>query len=104
MATQVLDTKMFEEYQKQLNEWQSQYNNWQKRFFDNWLEALSVDKKDKNFAETFKKTVDIQQEFVANYMEAQQKASQFALDAQKQFWDNYFELVRKTPTPDYPSA
>lgn len=102
MTTQLLDTKMFDEYQKQLNEWQSQFTDWQKRFFDTWLESMSTDGKDMKFTDTFKKTVDIQQEFISNYIEAQQKASQFALESQQKFWDNYFELVRKAPTPETP--
>jgi hypothetical protein len=100
MATQVLDPKVFDEYQQQLNEWQTQFTQWQKRFLDNWLETLPKDGKEVNFSETFKKTVDIQQEFISNYMEAQQKASKFALESQQKFWDNYFDLVRKTPTPE----
>ena len=32
-----------------------------------------------------------------NYMEAQETASKMVLDAQKRFWDQYFDSMRKQP-------
>lgn len=83
-----MDTKIFEDYQKQVADWQ-------KKFFDTWMESMPSGKID--FQENFEKTLKFQEEAVKNYLEAQEKASKMMLDSQKEFWKNYFEAMRKAP-------
>lgn len=85
-----MDTKFFEEYQKQLLDWQ-------KKFFSTWLESLPTGQMELNVSDTFETTLKFQEELVKSYLEAQQKTSQMMLEAQKQFWDKYFEMIRKQP-------
>ncbi|MCW6038946.1 thylakoid-associated protein [Spirulina subsalsa FACHB-351] len=86
-----MDSKYFEEYQTQLRDWQ-------KKFFDTWLESMSMGKDALKFPETLDKTLDAQEEWVNNYLEAQETATKIALESQKQFWDSYFKAMRAVPT------
>lgn len=83
-----MDTKFFEDYQKQLGDWQ-------KKFFDTWLENFPNGKMELNLSENFEKTLKFQEEAVKNYLEAQEKTTQMMLEAQKQFWADYFEMLRQ---------
>lgn len=89
-------TKYFEEYQNQLRDWQ-------KKFFDTWLESMSMGKDSFKFPETMDKALDSQEDLVNNYLEAQEAATKIALESQKQFWESYFKIMRQaakaTPTP-----
>jgi hypothetical protein len=86
----LMDTKLFEDYQKQLSEWQ-------KKFFDTWIENLPNGKTSLNFSENFDKALSFQEELVNSYLESQEKSMQMMLQAQKQFWADYFETLRKKP-------
>jgi hypothetical protein len=86
-----METKYFEEYQKQFSEWQ-------KKFFDTWLEFVPNGKNSLNFTENFEKALKWQEEAVMVYLENQQKTSEMMIKAQKQYWAEYFEMMRKTPT------
>lgn len=95
-----MDTKYLEEYQKQFTEWQKQCLDWQKQFFDAWANAMPSGNGSIKFPETLDESIESQKSLVNNYLKAQEEAMKLALDAQKQFWDNYFELVKKTvPQP-----
>ena len=83
-----MDTKYFDEYLQQLSEWQ-------KKLFDTWMANLPNGKTDINLSETFEKNLQVQEELVKTYLEAQKKASEMMMDTQKQFWDQYFETMRK---------
>ncbi|AFY79165.1 MAG: thylakoid-associated protein [Hydrococcus sp. C42_A2020_068] len=85
-----MDTKIWEEYQKQFSEWQ-------KKFIDTWLESLPNGKNALNFGENFEKTLKFQEEIVRSYLEVQEKTTQMLIETQKQFWSDYFETMRKTP-------
>jgi hypothetical protein len=85
-----MDTKFFEDYQKQLAEWQ-------KKFFDAWLESMPG--KTVKMPESFEKTLEFQQELVKSYLETQRKTAEMMLETQQQFWDKYFETMQKIPTP-----
>lgn len=85
-----MDTKFFEEYQKQLLDWQ-------KKFLNTWFESLPKATMDIDITDPFKTTLKIQKELVQTYLEAQEKTTQMMLEAQKQFWGNYFESVEKEP-------
>jgi hypothetical protein len=86
-----MDTKFLEEYQDQVREWQ-------KKFFDTWVENFPKGKLEVNFSDNFEKVVQFQEEVVKAYLESQEKTTQMMLESQKQFWNNYFELMRKKPT------
>jgi hypothetical protein len=88
-------TTYFDEYQKQFNDWQKQVNDWQKKFFDAWLDNLPKTKGDVNFPEGFDKALNLQEELVKSYLETQEKTTKMMLDAQRKFWDEYFEALRK---------
>jgi hypothetical protein len=90
-----MDTKFFDEYQKQLREWQ-------KKLVDTWIESLPNGKKELNFSENFEKALKLQEEAVKTYLEVQEKTTQTIIESQKQFWTDYFEMMRtkaadKTP-------
>ena len=85
-----MDTTFFEEYQKQLLDWQ-------KKFFNSWLESLPKATMEVNVSDTFETTLKLQQEMVKAFIEAQEKTSKMMLEAQKQFWQNYFGLLNKEP-------
>ncbi|MCX7594448.1 MAG: thylakoid-associated protein [Fischerella sp.] len=83
-------TTYFDEYQKQFKEWQ-------KKFFDTLLESLPNAQKEVNPSEAFELAVDLQAEIVKSFLEAQEKSNQMMLEAQKRFWEKYFERMRKKP-------
>jgi len=85
-----MDTKFFEEYQTQLLDWQ-------KKFFNTWLEGLPKGTAEIKLTDTFETSVKLQEELVKSYLEAQEKSVELMLESQKQFWNNYFEAVRKQP-------
>jgi hypothetical protein len=85
-----MDTKFFEEYQKQLIEWQ-------RKFFDTWLESLPKATMEVNVTDTFETTLKLQEENVKAFLETQEKTTQMMLEAQKQFWQSYFDLLHKEP-------
>jgi polyhydroxyalkanoate synthesis regulator protein len=86
----VMDTKYVEEYMKQ-------FTDWQKKFFETWTEAMPNMAEGLKMPETVEKGLEMQEEMVKNYLEAQETATKLALESQKKFWDNYFELARKNP-------
>ena len=87
-----MNTKFFEEYQTQLLDWQ-------KKIFSTWLENLPKVSAEIDLSETVETNVKLQEEMVKSYLEAQEKSATLMFDAQKQFWDNYFEVLRQQPAP-----
>ena len=85
-----MDTKFFEDYQKQLLQWQ-------RIFFNTWLENLPKGTMEVNVNDTFATTIKLQEETIKAFLEAQEKTTQMMLEAQKQFWQNYFNLLEKEP-------
>jgi hypothetical protein len=83
-----MDTQIFEEYQKQFTEWQ-------KKFFDTWVSTLPSADSFK-MPENLGKGIEVQQELVTHYLEAQETAIKLSLETQKKCWEGYFELMRKT--------
>lgn len=94
-----MDTKYFDEYQKQFSEWQKQCLDWQKQLLDTWANMMPEGNNGFKLPETLDQSIESQKTLVNNYLKAQEEAMKLALDAQRQFWDNYFELVKKTTTP-----
>jgi hypothetical protein len=85
-----MDTKLFEDYQKQLLDCQ-------KKLFDTWLDSLPSGKVSLDMSDNFDKTVELQKELVTSYLEVQEKTSSMLLDAQKKLWNDYFEAIKKEP-------
>ena len=85
-----MDTKYLEEYLQQLSEWQ-------KKFFDTWVQNLPDLKNSLKMPESLEKGVDVQEQLVKNYLDAQETSTKLALETQKKFWESYFEMVRKSP-------
>lgn len=85
-----MDTKFFEDYQKQLLEWQ-------RTFFNNWLENFPKGTLEVNVSDSFASTLKLQEETIKAFLETQEKTTQMMLEAQKQFWQNYFKLLAKEP-------
>ncbi|MGK7947183.1 MAG: thylakoid-associated protein [Microcystaceae cyanobacterium] len=85
-----MDTKLFEDYQKQVLDCQ-------KKLFDTWLDNLPSGKVSFNLSDNFEKTVEMQKELVTSYLEVQEQTSSMLLDAQKQLWNDYFEAIKKEP-------
>ncbi len=83
-----MDTKIFEDYQKQFTEWQ-------KKFVDTWLSTLPSANSFK-VPENLGQGIEVQQQLVTQYLEAQETAIKLSLETQKKFWEGYFELMRKT--------
>lgn len=83
-----MDTKFIEDYQKQWLEWQ-------KNFFNTCLESMPNGKVDLDLSGNFEKNLKFQEEAVKTYLEAQEKSTQMMMETQKQFWADYFELMRK---------
>ncbi|HEY9705773.1 MAG TPA: thylakoid-associated protein [Allocoleopsis sp.] len=85
-----MDTKYLEDYLQQLSEWQ-------KKFFDTWVQNLPDLKNGLKMPESLEKGVDVQEQLVKNYLEAQETSTKLALETQKKFWESYFEMARKSP-------
>ena len=93
-AVIAMTTQYIEEYQKQFIELQQ-------KFFDTWLKSVPNGKDTLKFPFPFPipdavdKSLEVQEELVKNYLAAQETAMNLALETQKKFWDNYFELMKK---------
>lgn len=90
-------TPVFDDYQKQFSEWQQQVTTWQKKVMDTWMTALPNMKGEVNFSEGFEKALTFQEELVKSYLETQEQSARSLLDAQRKFWQDYFEQMRKQP-------
>lgn len=84
-----MDTKWLEEYQKQMADWQ-------KAFFDSWLNNIPNGKEGFKYPEMLEKNLEVQEQMINRYLEAQETASRLSIESQRKFWSNYFELLRKT--------
>ena len=87
-----MNTQFFEEYQTQLLDWQ-------KKFFSTWMESLPKGTAEIKLTDTFETSLKLQEEMVKSYLEAQEKSATMMIDAQKQYWDNYFDALRQQPVP-----
>jgi uncharacterized glyoxalase superfamily protein PhnB len=79
----------FEEYQKQLADWQ-------KQFLSTWLGAIPSGKPVFEFPTSVTQSLEVQEQVVKSYLEAQENAAKVALETQKKFWDSYFDLTKQS--------
>jgi hypothetical protein len=96
----VMDKQILDEYQKQLNQWHQQLGSWQKKFFRIWLDSVPNWKNQETLKHTLENTINFQEEVIKTYLDSQEKANQILLENQRQFWEEYFEILRNTPTPN----
>lgn len=78
-----------------VQEYQKQFFELQKKFFDVWLGGFPNSKEAFKLPDSLDKSIELQEELVKNYLAAEEQAMQLALETQKKFWDNYFELAKK---------
>ncbi len=86
-----MDTKYFDEYLEQLKEWQD-------KFFETWANSFPDVKEGVKLPENTEKTLKFQEELVGTYLETQKKTTDLLLDSQKQFWNQYFDVMKKATT------
>ena len=86
-----MDTKLFEDYQKQMMDFQ-------KKWFDTWMETLPSLQDAAPLSDSFEQTLKIQEEIVNSYLDTQKQTTQMMLDAQKQLWTEYFKTMQKSLT------
>ncbi|AIE74434.1 MULTISPECIES: hypothetical protein [unclassified Synechocystis] len=87
-----MNAQFFEEYQTQLLDWQ-------KKFFSTWMESLPKGTAEIKLTDTIETSLKLREEIVKIYLEAQEKSATMMINAQKQFWDNYFQSLRQQPLP-----
>jgi hypothetical protein len=95
----------FDESQKKFadlwNESQKQLIESQKKLVDTWIGSLpnpiGTDQAgfSGNFEGNFEKTLNFQRELINSALNAQQVTTHLAIEAQKQFWDNYFQTTQR---------
>ena len=85
-----MDTTFFQDYQTQLLDWQ-------KKFFETWMENLPKGTTEIKLTDTLETSLKLQEEMVKSYLEAHEKSATMMVEAQKQFWDNYFDALRQQP-------
>jgi vacuolar-type H+-ATPase catalytic subunit A/Vma1 len=90
---ETMDTKLFEDYQKQMMDFQ-------KKWFDTWMDSLSNLKDASPLSEGFEQTLKMQEEIVNSYLDTQKQTNQMMLDAQKQLWSEYFKTMKKSLDSD----
>ncbi|ACK73247.1 conserved hypothetical protein [Gloeothece citriformis PCC 7424] len=81
-------TQYTEEYQKQLSEIPQ-------RLYYTWLSSLPSLLNAFKVSDNMEKTLELQHEVIKNYLAAQEIAVNTALSAQKQWWDTYFDVMKK---------
>jgi hypothetical protein len=84
-------TNSFEQYLRQLSELQ-------RGVFTNWtsmrpnMQSFNT----QNYRETFDKTLKFQEQVIGSSLEFQALLSRMSIEAQKQFWESYFNMLRKS--------
>jgi hypothetical protein len=87
-ATQKEWAKLWEDYQKQLTESQQEVLN-------TWLNSIPDTNVSMNFSNSLDKALNFQQALIDSALETQQTAVRVTVEAQKQFWNSYFQLAKK---------
>jgi hypothetical protein len=86
-----MDTKYFDEYLEQLKEWQD-------KFFETWVNSFPDLKEGFKLPENAEKALKFQEELVSSYLETEKKTTDLLLNTQKQFWNQYFDTMKKAIT------
>ncbi|HEY9872056.1 MAG TPA: hypothetical protein V6D12_01400 [Candidatus Obscuribacterales bacterium] len=85
-----MDWTNFEQVLRQLSDLQV-------GFVNNWVSTMPNRQSENppNFRETFDKTLKFQEEVVTSSLEFQALVARQALENQKQYWEAYFNMIRK---------
>ena len=92
-----MDTKLLDEYSKQVNEYLKQVREWQQKFLDTCMESFPGSKNQSNLSDNWKKAINLQQDWVNSAVEAEEVTMRMTMATQKDFWNGYFDLIRKMP-------
>ena len=91
--------QQFNESQKKLtdlwNESQKELSESQKRLIYTWVDSLRPGTVQVNYSENIEKALNFQKELVNSALNAQQVTLGLAIESQKQFWSNYFQVAHK---------
>jgi len=77
-----------------------QFSDWQREFINSLTAAVPsniTNYNPLNFNETFNKTLRFQEEVVTSSLEFQALLARMSIETQKQFWEGYFNLLKKIP-------
>lgn len=85
-----MNTKLFDEYLQQ-------FNDWQQKLVETWIESFPGGNNQFNPSRTIETALNLQQELVKTNLKAQEVTMQMAMETQKDFWDGYFDLIRRMP-------
>ena len=74
-----------------------QLSDMQKGIFSSWSSTLPNTQNFTmpNFRDTFDNTLKFQEQVVTNSLELQALVARLSIEAQKQFWDSYLNMLRK---------
>lgn len=78
----------------------NQLSDWQRGFINNLtatVPSATPSYNPLNFTENFAKTLRFQEEVVTSSLEFQALLARMSLETRKQFWEGYFNLLKKTP-------
>jgi hypothetical protein len=75
-----------------------QLSDLQKGFFSTWNSSVPSmqNLNQQNIFENFDKALRFQEEVITNSLEFQALVARMSIETQKQFWDGYFNTIRKT--------
>jgi hypothetical protein len=80
----------FDQFSRQLSELQ-------RGLFNSWASSMPnmQSSNTPNFRETFDKSLRFQEQMVTSSLELQAMVARLSIEAQKQFWQSYFNTLRK---------
>jgi len=75
-----------------------QISEFQRGIFTTWTSAMPTmqDSSTSNLKESFDNTLKLQEDLVAGSLELQALLARLSLDAQKQWWESYFNTFRRS--------
>jgi hypothetical protein len=79
-----------------LEQFLRQFSELQRGVFTSWTSMMPMQSiNTPNLRENFDKTLKFQETTITNYLEFQALLARMSLETQKQFWESYFNMLRK---------
>ncbi len=79
-----------------LEQFLRQFSEFQKGVFTSWTSMMPMQSiNTPNFRDNFDKTLKFQETAITNSLELQALLARMSLETQKQFWESYFNMLRK---------
>ena len=74
-----------------------QLSDMQRGIFSSWSSTIpsTQNLNMQNFRDTFENTLKFQEQAVTNSLELQAMMARLSIEAQNQFWESYFNMLRK---------